>query len=69
MQQIKKTAAYTLFQKTSGRYAVKGKGKNKKWINGDAKQEILVAEKLITLPEPKAVPAEPEAEAEPAAEE
>ncbi|EXJ16781.1 hypothetical protein [Imhoffiella purpurea] len=59
MQQIKKTAEYTLFQKKSGRYAVKGK--NKQWINGDAKQQILVDENLITLPEPKAAP---EAEAE-----
>ncbi|MFD2110477.1 hypothetical protein [Thiorhodococcus fuscus] len=60
MQQIKKTAEYTLFQKKSGRYAVKGK--DKKWIGGEAKQQILVDEKLITLPEPKAAP-EPEAEA------
>jgi hypothetical protein len=63
MQKIKKTAAYTLFQKKSGRYAVKGK--DKKWINGEAKQQILVDETLITLPEPKAAPAD----AEPAAEE
>lgn len=61
MQQVKKTAEYTLFKKKSGRYAIKGK--DKKWINGEAKQEILVAEKLVTLPEPKAAPAEPEAEA------
>ncbi|EGV31389.1 hypothetical protein ThidrDRAFT_2011 [Thiorhodococcus drewsii AZ1] len=60
MQQIKKTAEYTLFQKKSGRYAVKDK--NKQWISGEAKQQILVDEKLITLPEPKAAP-EPETEA------
>ena len=60
MQKIKKTADYTLFQKNSGHYAVKGK--NGKWINGDEKQGILVAEQLITLPRPKAVPTEPEAE-------
>lgn len=63
MQQIKKTAEYTILQKTSGRYAVKSR-KTKKMINGDDKQAILVAEALITLPTPKAVPvAEPEAEA------
>lgn len=61
MQQIKKTADYTLFQKTSGRYAVKGK--DKKWINGEEKEKILVAEQLVTLPTPKAAPAEAEAEA------
>lgn len=61
MQQVKKTADYTLFQKKSGRYAVKGK--DKKWINGEAKQAILVEEKLVTLPTPKAPAAEPEAEA------
>lgn len=62
MQKIKKTPDYTLFQKRSGRYAVKGK--DKKWINGEAKQEILVKEALVTLPRPKAPAAEaPEAEA------
>jgi hypothetical protein len=61
MQQIKKTADYTLYQKKSGRYALKGR--NKKWINGEEKQRILVEEKLITLPEPKAKPAESEGEA------
>lgn len=68
MQQIKKTADYTIFQKKSGRYAVKGR-KTKKWVNGEEKQGILVAEELIKLPEPKAAPAEPEAETEAAAEE
>ena len=60
MQKIKKTAEYTLFQKNSGHYAVKGK--NGKWINAEEKQGILVAEQLITLPRPKAVSVEPEAE-------
>ncbi|PQJ94849.1 hypothetical protein [Chromatium okenii] len=54
MQKVKKTAEYTLFQKKSGRYAVKGK--NKKWINGDAKQAILANEQLIKVMTPKAVP-------------
>ncbi len=60
MQQIKKTADYTLFKKTSGRYAVKGK--DKKWINGEEKEKILVAEQLVTLPNPK-TPAPTETEA------
>lgn len=63
MQQIKKTDEHLIFQKKSGRYAVKTK-KTKQWINGEEKQAILVAEQLITLPEPKAAPAEPEAEPE-----
>ncbi|MBK1716880.1 hypothetical protein [Thiocystis violacea] len=66
MQKLKKTADYTLYQKNSGHYAVKGK--NKKWINGDEKHAILVEEKLITMPTPKAKPVEAEAEAEGATE-
>lgn len=61
MQQIKKTADYTIFQKTSGRYAVKGR-KSKKMINGDEKLKILVDEQLVKLPDPKAAPVEPEVE-------
>ena len=61
MQQIKKTADYTIFQKKSGRYAVKAR-KSRKLINGEAKQTILVAEELVKLPDPKVVPAAPEAE-------
>lgn len=63
MQQIKKSADYSIFQKKSGRYAVKSR-KTKTWINGEEKQSILVAEALIKLTEPKAAPAEPEAAAE-----
>ncbi len=59
MQQIKKTADYTLFQKKSGRYAVQGK--DKRWVNGDEKAGVLLAEGLITPPKVKAPPA-PEAE-------
>ncbi|NEV63945.1 hypothetical protein [Thiorhodococcus minor] len=67
MQQIKKTDEHIIFQKKSGRYAVKTK-KAKQWVNGEEKQAILVAEQLITLPDPKAAPAEAEPEAEAAAE-
>jgi len=62
MQAIKKTAEYRIYQKKSGRYAVKNR-QTKRWVNGEEKQGILVAEALVTLPRPKA-PAAPEAPAE-----
>jgi len=59
MKTVKKTETYTIVQKRSGRYGVKSnKGK---WVNAADKVEILVKEKLITLPksQPKAeAPAE-----------
>lgn len=63
MEQIKKTAQYTIFKKKSGHYAVKGR-KGVKWVSGDEKVKILVAEQLITLPEPKAAPVEAESASE-----
>ncbi len=42
---------YRLIKKRSGRYAIVQKGK---YIHGDAKVKILVAEGLIKLPRPKA---------------
>jgi hypothetical protein len=64
MQQVKKTADYTIYQKKSGRYAVKGK--DKQWVLADDKTRILTTEQLIKPPEPKApvVETEPEAPAE-----
>lgn len=59
MKLVKKTAEYTVFQRRDERYAVQGS--NQKWINGDAKVEILYTEGLLKKPEPKA---EPEAPAE-----
>jgi hypothetical protein len=48
---------YEIIKKRSGRYAVKGK--NGKYVNGDAKVAILLAEKLIKPPpKKKAKPAE-----------
>ena len=61
MQQVKKTADYTIYQKKSGRYAVKGK--DKQWVHAEDKTHILNAEQLIKPPEPKA-PA-PQSESEP----
>ena len=53
MKVVKKTPEYTVYEKRSKRYAVKGS--DKKWINGDDKVKILLAEKLIEvkLPAPK----------------
>ncbi|UTW45308.1 hypothetical protein KFE80_13270 [bacterium SCSIO 12696] len=47
MKTIKKTADYTIFQKRNERYAVKGA--DSKWINGEEKAKILLAEELIKL--------------------
>lgn len=62
MKQVKKTAEYAVFQRRDERYAVRGA--NGKWINGDAKVEILYKEELLKKPEPKAEPEEAPAEAE-----
>ncbi|MBN2341378.1 MAG: hypothetical protein JXX29_08275 [Deltaproteobacteria bacterium] len=47
----KAKAEYTIIQKRSGRFAVKGK--DGKFINGEAKVEILLKEKKIKLAAPK----------------
>lgn len=62
MKAIKKTKEYTIFEKRSGRFAVKND--KKKWVNGDDKVRILVEEKLlkVTLPAPKEEPAPEETE-------
>ena len=57
MKVVKKSKEYTVYQKRSGRYAVKGA--DSEWINEDEKIKVLLAEGLIVVPEPKA--AEPEA--------
>lgn len=40
MKTVKQAAEYTVLERRDGRYAVRGK--DKKWINGEAKVEILV---------------------------
>ena len=62
MKVIKKTKEYTVYQKGSGRYAVKNAHKN--WVNADEKIAILLAEGLI-----KAVAPAPVVEEAPAVEE
>ena len=59
MKLVKKTAEYTIFQRSDDRYAVKDA--NKKPVNGDEKVRILVAEELVKV----TLPAEPVAEEAP----
>jgi hypothetical protein len=61
MKTVKQAAEHTIFQRNDGRYAVRGQ--DRKWINGDAKVDILVGEGLLKQQAPK-----PKAEAEPASE-
>jgi len=58
MQLEKKTATHKIFKRNDGRYAVTTKKGAS--VNGDDKVAILMAEGLMTAPEPKAEP-EPEA--------
>jgi hypothetical protein len=64
MQKVKKTPDYSVYQKKSGRYAVKGK--DKQWLHGDAKSAALLSLALIEPPKQKVPPAEepPAAEGE-----
>ena len=63
MEQVKVTGTHLIYKKRSGRYAVKDSA-SKKWVNGDDKAAVLLAEGLIKHPEPKSAAAEPPAEAE-----
>lgn len=70
MEVVKRSSEYTIYQKRSKRYAVRGA--DRKWINGDAKITILLKEKLIkaVVPKPKEeAPVEAAAEEAPATEE
>lgn len=63
MKVIKNTAEYTVYQKRTGRYAVKSDTKG--WINEADKVAILIAEGLLQAPKVKAPePVEPAAEAD-----
>lgn len=66
MEVVKKTKEFTVVKKRSGRYGVKNAAD--KWINGEEKVKILLAEGLIKAAEPKVEEAPVEEEA-PAAEE
>ncbi len=63
MKVIKSTAEYTIYQKRTGRYAVKSDTKG--WINEADKVAILIAEGLLQAPKAKAPePVEPAADAD-----
>ena len=66
MKVLKKTAEYTVFQKRSGRFAVKNA--DKKPVNGDEKVAILIAEGFLKEEAPKVEEAPVEEVAEEAAE-
>jgi hypothetical protein len=61
MEQVKKTATHRIYKKRSGRHAVQD-SKTKRWVNGDDKAAILLAEGLIEPPKQKAPEPEPAAE-------
>jgi hypothetical protein len=63
MKKIKSTAEHSIYEKRSGRYAVKDR--RKRWVQGDDKVAVLRAEGLLKTPEPKAAPAVPDAESAP----
>ena len=65
MEVVKQTDEYTVIKKRSGRFGVKNTAG--KWINGEEKVKILIAEGLIKAALPAEVPAE-EAPAEETAE-
>ena len=56
MKEVQTSGDYKIYEKRSGRYAVKGSDKN--YVNGDEKAKILADVGLVTIPEPKAAPAE-----------
>lgn len=64
MEVVKKTDAGTIYKKRNGRYGIKNKAN--KWINGEEKIKILVAEGLLKVSIPAPAPKE-EAPAEEAA--
>jgi hypothetical protein len=59
MKLVKSTAEYNIYQKRNG-----VKGAKNKWINGEAKVAILLAEDLVKAPATKAPEPEEEAPAE-----
>jgi hypothetical protein len=61
MEQVKKTDTHRIYKKRSGRHAVQDI-KSKRWVNGDDKASILLAEGLIEPPKQKAPEPEPAAE-------
>ena len=58
MKKLKTTSDHTIYEKRSGRYAVKDR--KKRWVQGDDKVTVLRSEGLLKTPEPKAPAAEAE---------
>ena len=56
MEVVKQTDEYTVIKKRSGRFGVKNSAG--KWINGEDKVKILIAEGLIKAAMPAEKPAE-----------
>lgn len=67
MKEVKSSGEYTIFEKKSGRHAVKDK--NKQYVNGDEKAKILADAGLVTIPVAKPKPVEEAPAAEAAAKE
>jgi len=63
LEKVKESKEFTIFKKSSGRYAVKDD--KKKWVNGDKKVEILTKEGLLKPMKKKKVEEAPAAEAAP----
>lgn len=51
MKKVKQVGDYSIFQKSSGRYAVQDKAK--KWVNAEEKTTILLDADLIKVSAPK----------------
>ena len=62
MEIVKETEEYEIIKKRSGRYGVRDA--KRKWLNGDEKVKILLAEKLIKAAVQKEKAPEPVSEAE-----
>ncbi len=58
MKKLKTTSDHTIYEKRSGRYAVKDR--KKRWVQGDDKVAVLRSQGLLKTPEPKAPAAEAE---------
>lgn len=69
MELVKEVDGNIIYKKRNGRYGVKNA--QRKWLNGEAKVEVLLKEGLIkvTAPAPKEEPAPEEAAAEETTEE
>ncbi len=52
MELVKKLDTGAIYKKRNGKYGIKNK--QNKWVNGDEKVKILLAEGLIKAPVPKA---------------